>query len=244
MFGKKFQCPKCGEKVDRSFSYCPHCGSQLRANEKREREPDNLFDALDDNFRMPFLLKFPFKKLVKEIEQQFREMDKTLSEEKGKTGKIRKSPLPIQRGFSQGISISIGGSPDGKPVIRVKQFGPGAGLSPKINEGKSREERKPEKESIKKLTKVEKAKLDQFAKLPKQEPETNVRRLSDRIIYEILIPGIKDKKNIIINRLQNSIEIKAFTKDKAYFKLIPLSLPIKRHYLEKEKLILELKPQI
>ncbi len=40
-------------------------------------------------------------------------------------------------------------------------------------------------------------------------------------------------------KLENSIEIKAITKDKAYFKIIPLNLPIINYNILKEKLILE-----
>ena len=45
-----------------------------------------------------------------------------------------------------------------------------------------------------------------------------------------------------IIRLENSIEIKALAKDKAYFKLIPISLPIKDYIIEDERLIIELIP--
>jgi len=86
------------------------------------------------------------------------------------------------------------------------------------------------------------AKAAKLAKMPKKEPETIVRRLSDRIIYEISVPGVKNIKDVIINKLQNSIEIKAFAKDKVYFKLLPVSLPIKKYKIEDEKLVLELVP--
>jgi hypothetical protein len=69
-----------------------------------------------------------------------------------------------------------------------------------------------------------------------------VRRLSDRIVYEIELPGVK-ASDIIINKLQNSIEIKAFTKEKAFFKLLPVALPILNYYMKQGKLVLELKPE-
>ena len=80
------------------------------------------------------------------------------------------------------------------------------------------------------------------SKLPKHEPSANVRRLTDKIVYEIDVPGVK-KEDIMITKLHNSIEIKAFAKDKAYFKLIPISLPIIKSELKNGKLILELKPR-
>jgi hypothetical protein len=67
--------------------------------------------------------------------------------------------------------------------------------------------------------------------------------LTNKIVYEIDLPGVTNVKDVIINRLENSIEVKAFAKDKAYFKLIPLSLPIERYHLKEGKLVLELKPE-
>lgn len=236
---KKIRC-RCGKKIDAGFSYCPFCGSEL-GNESagrapQRREPDNLFDALDE--QMPFMLRFPFKKLVKQIESQLREIDKEMASEDKQT-KMQNMPI------SQGISISISSSENGAPVIKVKQFGPeGKQIGTNESEKKEMKEMQKDQQKLKGLGKDHQEKLKKFAKLPRHEPETNVRRLSDRIVYEILLPGVKDAKNIMITRLQNSIEIKAFTKDRAYFKLIPLGLPIQRQYLDGEKLVLELKPQI
>ncbi len=78
-----------------------------------------------------------------------------------------------------------------------------------------------------------------FSKLTKKEPNTNVRRLSDKVIYEINMPGVKSLKDVSIIKLENSIEIKAVSKDKAYFKLIPINLPIIDYDLSKGTLILE-----
>ena len=79
-----------------------------------------------------------------------------------------------------------------------------------------------------------------MGKLPRETPTANVRRLGDLVIYEINIPGVKSLKDISISQLENSIEIKAIAKDKAYLKLLPVSLPILNYNLEKDKLILEL----
>lgn len=226
MFKRNIRC-RCGKKVNKDYTFCPFCGSQL----KERAQPDNLLDSIDG--QIPFMFRFPFKKLVKEIEQQLVAMDKEMGKEmkEGKSEKISVNPGNI----TQGLSISIN-SANGAPVIKVKQFGPDG-----MKEATDKKEK--EHDGIKTLTKSDQEKLEKFSKLPRHEPQTTVRRLSDRIIYEIELPGIKNKQNIIINRLENSIEIKAFAKDKAYFKLIPFGLPIKKHYLENEKLVLELNPR-
>lgn len=226
MFGKKVKCA-CGKKVDASYAYCPHCGGDLKAKVERDHEMKELVKEVEDAMDMPFFLKLPFEKLVKqmtsEIEKQFHEYDKMLPE----TEKQDKPNI-----ISSGLSINISSSSEGEPVIQIKQLGDGAKM------GKKNEE----KEVSLPIIKIDEKNAKRIAKLPREEPETKVRRLTDKIIYEILLPGVKNEKDIMINKLQNSIEIKAFAKDKAYFKLIPVALPIKKYHLDKGKLILELKP--
>ncbi len=82
--------------------------------------------------------------------------------------------------------------------------------------------------------------MNKFSSLPKKEPETNVRRLSNKIVYEMDIPGVESVNNISIIQLESSIEIKAISKDKAYSKVIPMRLPINRYKLEDGKLAIEL----
>lgn len=82
--------------------------------------------------------------------------------------------------------------------------------------------------------------LKKISELPKKEPSTNIRRLANKIIYELNIPGVKSIKDISITKLENSIEIKALAGNKAYAKLIPLNLPITDYELSDGKLILEL----
>ena len=76
--------------------------------------------------------------------------------------------------------------------------------------------------------------------LPEKEPKTSVRRLSNKILYEMEVPGVSSIDDISINQLENSIEVKALSSKKAYKKLIPMSLPIRHYFLTKGKLTLEL----
>ena len=80
-------------------------------------------------------------------------------------------------------------------------------------------------------------------KLPRQEAKSKVKRLSDKIIYEINAPGIKNKEDIIITKLEQGFEIKAYSKDTCYTKTIPLQIEILGYTIEDNKLIVELKNQ-
>ena len=53
-----------------------------------------------------------------------------------------------------------------------------------------------------------------------EEPKTEVRRIGDRISVDIYLPDVKSEKDIEIKSLYNSIEVKATTGDKMYFKIL------------------------
>ena len=71
--------------------------------------------------------------------------------------------------------------------------------------------------------------------------KTNLKRFGDKIVYEIEMPETKSFKDILINQLESSIEIKAIGKTKAYFKIIPINMLITNQKLSEGKLILELR---
>ncbi len=159
-------------------------------------------------------LPFPFSKIFERLTKDMaQELDKLWEDDLGEK--------MIKRG---GISISISNE-DGTPRIRIGEMG-----NPASRKSKTVIKRKISKEDA-----------ERYAKLPREEAKSNVKRLSDRVVYEILLPGVKNIKDIFVHKLQNSIEIKAFGKDKAYFKLIPVDMNVERYGLKDEMLILELK---
>jgi hypothetical protein len=120
-----------------------------------------------------------------------------------------------------------------KNSLRVQFFINGKRIEPV-----SRKKIVPKKELL--MKNLTKEKLERFSKLPKKEPESKVRRLSGRIIYEIPIPGVRDIENVLVNQLENSIEIRAASDTNSYSKTLNINLPIIGYRLDKENLILEL----
>jgi len=165
-------------------------------------------------------LGFPFNMLVKQIEKQFQEIDSQLG------NNLDKALLD-----SGGISINIDTS-SGQPAIRIRTNSDQKGPHPQEKERPARD--------ITKIGNISEDKLHKFSHLPKEEPSTKVRRFSNRLVYELTLPGVKSE-NIVISKLENSIEIKAFADNKAFFKLIPISLPILKSDLKDGLLTLELK---
>jgi hypothetical protein len=79
------------------------------------------------------------------------------------------------------------------------------------------------------------------AGLPKVEVEAKVRRLADRIIYEIDAPGVHRKADVVVTALASGLEIKAYSKDKCYVKFIPLKVELIGYSVEREKVFVELR---
>lgn len=232
MFREKNKtCSKCGSKISREHNFCPYCGYNIKREEDERNygflgKEDELFP---DMTRMPFGFNRIFSGLLKQLDKQFKELDKEMGQNIKTTEKTKKPGI-----ISKGISINISTGTGEEPEIQIRGFGPG------FENLKIREEEHAEKLKIK-HPKISEQKAKILSKLPKHEAIAKVRRLSNKIIYEIDLPDVKKLDDVIINQLENSIEIKAFSKDKAYFKLLPINLPIMNYKLEEGKLILELK---
>jgi hypothetical protein len=226
MFGRKQTCQKCNNKTSKKHDFCPYCGFGFR-------QDDPLF-VPSFNFGFPF--NSIIKQLEKQIEKQMKDIDQQMPSFAEEDGKQAPGQSPKPKVMTEGLSISISNA-GGQPVIRVSNLGQGSDSQVQNKAQRTQ----PVKESLPK-NKLSEAQIEQLSKLPKEEPQTSVRRLTDRIIYEIDMPGVEEK-NVWITKLHNSIEIKALGKDKAYFKLIPIALPILKSQLSEGKLMLELKPE-
>lgn len=215
MFKKK-SCLYCGKKINNSYDYCPYCGNS--ADNKHKNENLGLLGKKDseqfNEIPFPSDLNVLFNSLMRNLQKQMKNLD-NFEKNQGDEKKIKR-----------GISISISASGDKSPKIKINSF----------------DDKKFNQKIIEKklLTNFSQEKLKNISELPREEALTNIRRLSDRVVYEINLPEVKSLKDISIIKLENSIEIKAISKNKVYFKLIPLNLPIINYNLSEGKLILEL----
>jgi len=76
-------------------------------------------------------------------------------------------------------------------------------------------------------------------KLPREEAKYTLKRLGNKIVYEINLPGVTSLKDVLINKLEDSIEIRAFTKKKVLQANLQINLPLLDYQVQKQKLILE-----
>ena len=223
MFGKK-RCRNCGEKVEDSYNYCPYCKTPLK--DMFKEEDWGLLGKNDviepGEIKLPIGLNALFNSLVKNLNKQVKEQIGHEKENQDKEQKISKK--------SGGISISISTSGNMPPEIKVRSFG-------NIPEFKDKEHQIKNKAEKIKLPVSDSGK---FAGLPKVEPKTDIRRFSNKVVYEIKMPGVKSLQDISLIQLENSIEIKALANKKVFYKIIPINLPIKKYNLSSGVLTLEL----
>jgi len=213
------KCLRCGKRVSRSYDFCPKCGLNMKPDKSDGgflgKYDLNSFE--DFNMKMPFGFNTIFKSLTKELAKQMNELDKELKNEKEN-----------KNGTRTNFSITIGGF-GGKP-IRISGSGNPQGAGRVISA-------KPVKQT---LPKISADVMDKLKKLKKKEPVTNIRRFSDRIVYELEMPGVDSVENININQLEEGLEIKAFSKKDLFVKNIKVALPLLKCALKDEMLILEL----
>jgi hypothetical protein len=79
------------------------------------------------------------------------------------------------------------------------------------------------------------------AKLPRKDAESKVKRLGDSIIYEVSAPGVNEKGDVVITKLEQGLEVKAYSRDKCYVKVIPLKVEVLGYEVRDEIVFVELK---
>lgn len=75
--------------------------------------------------------------------------------------------------------------------------------------------------------------------LPRAEAKTSVRRMSDKVIYELKAPGIESVRDVFVSRLESGYEVKAIGKKKVYINSIPVNLPLRGYKVDNDGLVVE-----
>lgn len=212
MFKRK-ACGRCGKSLSSKYDFCPYCGNMLG---KKEEDfgmlGKNDLDESLRNFRLPGGFNAIFNSLMRNFEKQMKNLD-----EKDKN-------LNPEKG---NISISI--STFGNMPPQIKMNSPAGNKVP---------EDKRKKVFFNRY--LDEGNREKFSKLPRQEPKTNLRRVGNRIEYEVELPGVKSAKDISLLNLESSMELKAVSDKKSYSKLIPMNFPILNFSFSKGKLVLDL----
>ena len=222
MFDKK--CDKCKNKIKKDFEFCPFCGNNLSRdfdNEdfgilgKNDFIDENSFPGLGGSF-----IDKIFNQTMRMMEKQM----KNLAEETNQQNKPQRIPI---NEINPNLNVQF--FVNGKRVFPPQQE--------QINNIQNQQQIMPTKV---KVNKMPQEKIERFAKLKRVEPNSKMKRIGNKIVYELEVPGVNDLDDILINRLENSIEIKALARDKSYSKILNINLPIIRYGLDNGNLVLEL----
>jgi len=145
----------------------------------------------------------PFESVFEDVEDEFKRIDKMFGSD---IFKIPNLDMKMPRG-SNGVSIIITSGAGREPKIQVRTSKGLKNLEPEIkrNLGVKPIEEKPSRR-ISKIT----------------EPEADIKASGNKQIIQIKLPEVKSFNDIEVKKLEQSLEIKAFAKDKTYFKLIPI----------------------
>ena len=219
MFKKK--CPKCRQKINKDFEFCPSCGKDQKSvyDEKDYGfigrndliEEKDFFSGIGDSF-MEKMFSTAFKMLEKQMKNLPQELDENSKP------KFQEAGIPN----NLHMQLFVNGKRVFPQFAERKQINP-QNKKPRIN--------------------ISKERLEKISKLPREEPISKLKRISGKIIYELNVPGVKNIEDIIINRLENSVEIKALAKDKVYSKTLNIKLPVLGYRLTDGNLSVEFQGQ-
>lgn len=219
-FGKKSnkdenKCSKCKSEVSGDFSFCPYCGNVLFDPEKRAKDFGMLgkSNSFDDSI----------------IKQQIADNNLSVTD-KMISSIVNNLMKNIDQQFSEMQGQDISKMP--------RNFKINIGIqNPRMNQ--------PTKRTPKhdfSINKISDEQLQRMSELPKKNAKSNVKRLGDKLIYELDAPGIESIKDIFVSKLENGYEIKALAKNKVYVNSLPVNLPIHSFSLNNEKLFVEFSP--
>ncbi len=83
--------------------------------------------------------------------------------------------------------------------------------------------------------------LERRRNLPVEIAESKIRRLPEGIVYEIDTPGVKTKQDVSILRMENSLEVRAYSRDKCYIKTIPIQVNVVKYGVKGNKVFVQIK---
>ena len=81
--------------------------------------------------------------------------------------------------------------------------------------------------------------LTRMSKLPRSEAKTNVRRLADKVVYDLTAQGIESEDDVFVSKTESGYEIKAIAKNKVYVNSVPVNLPLRGFSLHDKGLTVE-----
>lgn len=227
MFKKR--CQNCEKKIDRSFDFCPYCGVPSSNPKKygllgKTDNPQEL-----NNFIQPKQELGGFTGNI--MEKMLGSAFKMLEKEMGNLNKQEKNFEAMEKEFQKmpmktNLQLFINGK-----RVNLPEF-----------QSNMTKENKP-KQTKQKMPEISEETLKKSFNLPRKEAKSKLTRHKEKIIYELDTPGLDAVDKVLINKLEDSIEIKAYTPKAVYYKTLPIKFPLMQYSINPQegKLFLEFK---
>lgn len=210
MFDSK-KCAQCEGKLKEVYSFCPFCGIDLR-NPEADIRDFGMLGKNDEVLGAPITGGFGGIGINERmINSIFSTLMKSFEKQMNNVqeGENDNMRPEIER-FSNGIKIKLGGSA-----------------------------RQPARKQHTHKKAITEEQIQRMSKLPRSEAKADVRRFSDRVVYELKAPGVDNIEDIFISKLENGYEIKAIGSSKVYVNSIPVNLPLKKYSINDKVLSVE-----
>ncbi len=209
--GKK--CAQCEGKLKEVYSFCPFCGVDLRDPEADMRD-FGMLGKNDEVFGAPIVGGLGGMGINERmINSVFSTLMKTLE-------KQMRDMNPDADNFDR---------------TEVERFPNGI----KIKLGNGMGHNHPQRKSHAQKKAITEEQIQRMSKLPRGEAKADVRRFSDKVVYELKAPGVENVEDIFVSKLENGYEIKAIGKSKVYVNSIPVNLPLKKYSIKDKVLSVE-----
>lgn len=90
-----------------------------------------------------------------------------------------------------------------------------------------------------KVRKLTDEQLKRMSGAPRIEAKSDIRRLSDRVVYDLKAPGIGSLDDVFVSKVESGYEVKAIGKNKVYINSLQVDLPLKGYTLHEKGITFE-----
>ncbi len=206
----KEKCENCGYLSSKDYSFCPNCGNSL-LDAGKELEDFGLLGKDDFSGIEQPMMPTGFSLTDKLFSSMVNSMMKSLDKQFREMDKEMNNSSEI-RTMPNGIKIKISG-----PFSMNQK----------------------RREPVEKKKSMDESTMKKISSLPREKAKTNVKRLGNKVVYELATPGVSSLEDIFISKLESGYEIKAVGDKKLYVNSIPINLPIKKYSIMKNKVSVE-----
>lgn len=119
------------------------------------------------------------------------------------------------------------------PDAEVRQFPNGVTIRVGMPQAK------PSKDKPAKPQKITSEQLDRMSGLPRVEAPSSMKRIGDKVVYELKAAGVNSLNDVFVSKLAEGYEIKAIGTKKVYVNSLPVELPLQGYSLHDKGLTIE-----